>query len=217
MIQVTKIIENLKSEIEVLKKEVEKVNLCAQISPLDFKLIFLLEAQKEMLKKGLNKEFIIDDENKEIINQLFYYLTLSDKFSGDFNKGILLAGSIGSGKTLIISTFCNVFEKLNRKSITRTHSKRINDLIKCNESGYYDKRPMFIDDLGRESKEVNNYGTKELPIIDLLSIRYDYGTLTFATTNFNEEKLKDFYGEAVADRFKEMFNTLLLLGKSKRA
>jgi DNA replication protein DnaC len=102
------------------------------------------------------------------------------------------------------------------KRITKIHSKRVADVLKEHDKGWLDKRPLFIDDLGREPKEVNNYGTKELPIIDLISIRYDFGALTFATTNFDSEKLAEFYGVAIVDRFKEMFNMLVLKGASKR-
>ena len=75
---------------------------------------------------------------------------------------------------------------------------------------------MLIDDIGREPKEINTFGTKELPVTDLMSIRYDFGSLTFATTNFNDDILKEFYGEALIDRFHEIFNYIIMTGKSRR-
>jgi len=216
MIAVTKIIEEIKNDNKELSVLRENAKITIKIAPEDFKEVFVLLAQKEMLKRGLKRDFIIDDENKEIINQLFFYLTNSEKFNGCQHKGILLAGSIGAGKTLIMNVICEIIELFSTKRITKIHSKRVADVLKEHDKGWLDKRPLFIDDLGREPKEVNNYGTKELPIIDLISIRYDFGALTFATTNFDSEKLAEFYGVAIVDRFKEMFNMLVLKGASKR-
>lgn len=216
MIQVIEILEKIKAENNSLMVAMKSQRLVSKIKPDDFKDMFFEYARKELLKRNQDKCFVVDDSNKDVINQLYYYLTGSSQFDGDIYKGILLAGSIGTGKSIIMNAFCNIYEELTAKLFFRTHAKRIPELLRTEESGFFDKRPMFIDDLGREPKEVNNYGTKELPTIDLMSIRYDYGALTFATTNFNNDVLKQLYGEAIIDRFKEMFNTIVLKGSSKR-
>lgn len=193
-----------------------KRRIQATLTPEQFREIFIINSEIEILKKGVKKEFIIDETNKSVINYLYNYLSGSDKFTGDFNKGILLAGSIGVGKTLIMNVFCDIIDNLTTKNITRTHAKRIPELLKSKEAGFFDKRPMFIDDLGREPKEVTHFGTQALPLIDLMSIRYDTGAITLATTNFNGAKLTEFYGEAIYDRFIEMFNIIEMKGASKR-
>ena len=216
MIPVTDIIAKMKADNEAKASTLKSQWYFVRMSPEDFKTLFLEACRKELLSRNQDKEFVIDEYNKHIMNQLYYYLSGSDKFEGDHHRGIFLAGSIGSGKTIIMNAFCTIIEAYTDRVFYRTHAKRLPSLIGSHEDGYFDKRPMFIDDIGREPKEVNNYGTKELPTVDLMSIRYDYGSLTFATTNFNDDVLKQFYGEAIVDRFHEMFNYLIMKGPSKR-
>lgn len=216
MIQTTNFIEELKKqklEAEVL---LSSKRIYLNISPADFKEAFVLGCEIEMLKRGIKKPFLVDDRNKEVINQLYYYIKGSDTFKGDLNKSILLSGAIGTGKTVMINSLCNIIEAGSNKVITRMHAKKMDEMIKTNEKGFYDQRPLFIDDLGREPKEANSYGNKSEPLIDLVSVRYDLGAWTFATTNFKKETLSEFYGAAIVDRFNEMFNTLIIIGESRR-
>lgn len=216
MIQTTNFIEELKKqklEAEVL---LSSKRIYLNISPDDFKEAFVLGCEIEMLKRGIKKPFLVDDRNKEVINQLYYYIKGSNSFKGDLNKSILLSGAIGTGKTVMINSLCNIIEAGSNKVITRMHSKKMNEMIKNSEKGFYDQRPLFIDDLGREPKEANSYGNKSEPLIDLISVRYDLGAWTFATTNFNNKTLTEFYGAAIIDRFNEMFNTLIIIGESRR-
>lgn len=216
MIPVSKILENLKNEVAESAKIINYKKISVSITAEEYRELFFLLAEKEMLKKSIKREFIIDQKNKEIINQLYNYLICSEKFKGEHRKGILIIGAIGVGKTLILTIICNMIEMLSNKVIERVHSKKIIEAVRTHNLGYFDKRPLFIDDLGREAKEINNYGTKELPLIDLLSIRYDNGSLTFATSNFDFKKLTEFYGLAITDRMKEMFNIIEYTGESKR-
>lgn len=209
-------INKIRLENGIARAELKFNKIQIDLAPEEFYTLFLEMAQKELLKKGIDKAYKVDESNKATINDLYYYTTRSPKFSGNLDKGILLAGSIGAGKTLIMNVLCSIIEERTNKIFHRTHAKRIPDLLKITEPGHFDRRPMFIDDLGREPLMVNNYGTKELPIIDLMSIRYDFGALTFATTNFDQDKLTEFYGEATIDRFREMFNTIIITGKSRR-
>jgi DNA replication protein DnaC len=209
-------INKIRKENQKARAEIAKSRTSIELNPEDFKALFLELAQKELLKKGIDKPYTLDELNKATINDLYYYITRSLRFSGNLDKGILLAGSIGVGKTIIMNVICSILEERTNKIFIRTHAKRIPELMKSCQPGHFDRRPMLIDDLAREPREVNNYGTKELPIIDLMSIRYDCGALTFATTNFNQEALTEFYGEATIDRFREMFNTIIITGKSRR-
>jgi len=55
---------------------------------------------------------------------------------------------------------------------------------------------------------------------DLLLERYSVftilGKITHITTNLAPNSLKERYGELIADRFREMFNVITLLGDSRR-
>lgn len=205
---------------KIAEKEakVTKDRFKLQMSGQDFAEVFKLAAKFRMLERGTNREFIIDDQNKEVINQLYFYLTGSEKFSGDLSKGILLVGSIGVGKTIIIQAIIDILKELQIKIIAEYSSRQlVNDLME-NKGLYEDlkKRWIYIDDIGKEKVTVNNYGTKESPIIELLSIRYEWNTFTFATSNYNMETFEKIYGQSISDRFKEMFNILTITGKSRR-
>lgn len=75
-----------------------------------------------------------------------------------------------------------------------------------------------LDEFGRESKTVQDFGNILRPISELLSIRSDNGSLTHGTTNFTLETLSsdNFYGGMIGDRLKMMFNFITIRGESRR-
>jgi len=216
MIQTGNFIEELKKKKIEAEVYLASKRIYLKISPEDFKEAFILGCEIEMIKRGIKKPFLVDDENKDVVNQLYFYAVGNTQFKGDLNKSILLSGAIGTGKTLMILSLINIIEAGSNKIITKMHAKKMDEMIKSQEKGFYDNRPLFIDDLGREPKEANTYGNKSEPLIDLISVRYDLGAWTFATTNFNKETLTEFYGAAIVDRFNEMFNNLIITGESRR-
>ena len=216
MIRTTNFIEELKKKKIEAETYLASKRIYLKISPEDFKEAFTLGCEIEMIKRGVNKPFLIDERNKEVINQLYFYINGYKEFEGDLNKSILLRGAIGTGKTLMILSLINIIEAGSNKIITKMHAKKMDEMIKSQAKGFYDKRPLFIDDLGREPKVANSFGNKSEPLIDLISVRYDLGSWTFATTNFNKETLIEFYGAAIEDRFNEMFKSLIITGKSRR-
>lgn len=77
--------------------------------------------------------------------------------------------------------------------------------------------PLFIDDVGTEQVEINNFGTKELPIYEIFNRRYlDRRFLMFITTNLKPSQMEERYGDRVRDRIKEMFNVIQIKGESRR-
>jgi DNA replication protein DnaC len=80
----------------------------------------------------------------------------------------------------------------------------------------YVRRPLFIDELGREESEVKDYGNVVKPVIDLFGLRYEEGARTYATTNFKYESLEKFYGEFIRTRMEEMMTYIQFPGESRR-
>lgn len=46
------------------------------------------------------------------------------------------------------------------------------------------------------------------PCIEILSERYDTQLTTFISSNLSPEKIKEYYDERLADRFREMMETI---------
>ena len=183
----------------------------ASCTPEQFSSTFLAAAQRRIY----GNSFTVDESNKEVINQLYYYLVGSDKFTGNLVKGILLLGVIGNGKTVLMESFVEVFNLASNKIITYIHAKDISRIIVDKELGYLNKRPLFIDDIGKEQEAIKNYGTTIHPFEDVINERYKNFGLTFGTSNYKLEDLP--YDKHTLDRMKQMFNIIVLPGKSRRS
>ncbi len=81
---------------------------------------------------------------------------------------------------------------------------------------YFERRPLILDEVGRETKIVKDFGTDRKLVPEIISMRYNTGAWTMATSNYNFEDLGDMYDKYIKDRLKEMFNFIELNGKSFR-
>lgn len=216
MIPITKLIEQSKNELIEAKDNRKKFEIKAVMTADEFKTLISIECEKIMVNRGVFKPFEINDQNREILKQLWFYLGKSEQFIGDLNKGIILAGKNGIGKSLILQAFCEIIAKTTQRRITVYHSKTLANLIKKNGYEDYLYLPIKIGDIGKEQREVMEFGTKIQPIADLIALRYDSGALTFGTTNYKNETMQEYYGKTTTDRFKEMFNILEMNGESYR-
>ncbi len=185
-------------------EQMKKIRFFCTCTPNEFHTFFL---------ESIDFDFEVDDNNKEIINQLYFWLTRDDRFDGDFEKGIMLIGAIGSGKTVIMDAFCHVIEVMARKIFEKIQSSYTSTISIDGLTTYY-KRPIFIDDIGKEPLQINNYGSEMRPFEDLLDNRYRNKGITFGTSNLKLEDMP--YIGHTKDRIKQMFNIIVLPGKSRR-
>jgi len=183
--------------------------------------IVSVHAQDIIYSRNESTVFVVDDDNKKLFEYLFLWFTADKSFPGDLLKGIIVSGTKGTGKTCIVKgalmAYSEILGDVNKKHIfefiscPRFHLKYVD-----NADGFYFKRNLYMDDLGRETTEFMHFGTTHTPILTTLYNRYDFGALTFATSNFNLKDLSELYSGTVDDRFLSMFNYFELTGKTRR-
>lgn len=173
-------------------------------------------------KHTYGQTFKIIAEDKLIIAKLLIY-SIRDhenalKLGLDLNKGILLSGPIGCGKTSImhlLKPFAN--SKHNYKIKTtrevsfefakngfealKVYTQKPNNLNRL--SGY------CFDDLGAE-KQIKHFGNDCNVIAEILISRYEQfienNSVTHITTNLTASEIENYYGNRVRSRLRNMFN-----------
>lgn len=170
-----------------------------------------------------NRVYIDDSNTRNNISRIARHLVAPKKF------GLMLAGTCGNGKTSLLKAIQSATNFLNLKYEVRSDKEEkiaisiidVKDII-ANCKDYqmmevYKKTPYLgIDDMGKEPKEVLDYGNVCNPVIDLIEYRYDKQLTTFITTNLTPEEFKDKYGERITDRFREMIEKIVFNDGSYR-
>ena len=182
----------------------------------DFKECLAYLHNQGQIKYG--KLFVIRKEDYEIIYKLLIYAIRDEENSQihniDLDKGILLLGPVGCGKTSLMTLIKPFFQKELQHKIK---SSREISFEFINE-GYttihkYGKSTAVycFDDLGVE-KSLKHFGNDCNTMAEILLSRYDHfiqsGIPTHATTNLNAEELEKLYGNRVRSRLREMFNLI---------
>lgn len=185
-------------------------------------------------------KFVFDNNNSEIFTKLIKYFAGDPDFEKNglsLHKGLLIAGNIGSGKSMMIKIFKEycfrrkldhqfriVFSDTIPDKFARHGYEGINlytENSHLNNFGVYASKPinLCVDDLGTEKESVKYFGSEETVIKKVLMTRYNLfqeGYITHATTNLDAQMLKEKYGERLYSRFKEMFNLIILPGDDRR-
>ncbi|QED37192.1 ATPase [Antarcticibacterium arcticum] len=178
------------------------------------KILVYLNAKGKLL---FGEKFKIYEEDRDIILKLSSYFIKDKKScqkSGiDVEKGLLLSGPVGCGKTSLM--------KLLRHLVPL---QRPYEMIPCrnvvfsfNHLGYktiedYGNTKLYcFDDLGIEppgrfyGKDCNVMGEVLLSRHELF-LQTNQKVKTHATTNLNAEELEERYGNRVRSRMRELFN-----------
>ena len=193
-----------------------------------------MEAESRIIAKGseLFEGFEISDDIRPTYEKLSSYFSVKTG-ELDLKKGILLAGNIGTGKTIAMHVFARLkgFKVISTRHIVRDFANKGMDALdqygrnsfKINPGGHLDRsQPQTIcfDDLGLEDTNSQLYGNKANVMAEILIDRYEHWRfcemMTHATTNLNLTKIAEMYGDRVMDRINEMMNVVLLEGQSKR-
>jgi len=173
----------------------------------------------------------LDDLSQRVI---LYY----SGFNLNPHKGIMFVGAPGCGKSFIMRVFAHVLKERNStkaflfKPVTEicdefgtlkpeaqaeffnNYGKRITGFLEG-----YQFNHLCPDDLGKEEYPRKLYSFNRNPMISIINdreVRQKHGIQTHATCNFTFEDMEHFYGKALVDRFKKMFNVIIFHNKSMR-
>lgn len=198
---------------------------CPSLSKENFWKLLYATAQTIMAQRGVYRRFVVDDDNRDIIMQMWHYVTGSKECRWNIHKGIYLGGKVGCGKTLLMQSFCEILHLISGKIVEMIPATLLFQRILDDGINSLATRPLFIDELGREQLEMNAFGNKIRPIADLMALRYNCGARTFFTSNFKIETLSKGrsdkgeligYGKYIGERIQEMTNIVQMPGESRR-
>ncbi len=202
---------------------------------------------KLYFEKINKKEFIETQESKSFVYTLIYYFLRDEEFYKSplihkisnceisLDKGLIIVGGFGVGKTVILKTICIMIESLSQnfnKYPVRFHnsieiveqfenspSEYKNDIINRFSKGF-----RIFDDIKNE-REASNYGKVDL-FREILYKRHEFKNFrTILLCNYDSDFPNDMnqaiesfgrYGDRNYDRLFEGFNFVELKEKSKR-
>jgi DNA replication protein DnaC len=185
------------------------------------------EVIKWLEAKGIElygKKFKILEIDHEIIYKLIAYFLkdeqVCDQFNIDLQKGILLTGPIGCGKTTLMNLMKHIALPNNKFSV-----KPCRDIsFEFIQEGYpiihkysigqlyhTDPRTYCFDDLGTENN-LKYFGNECNVMAEILLSRYDLfiskKLKTHITTNLSATEIEKQYGNRVRSRLRQMVNLI---------
>lgn len=168
------------------------------------------------------------ENNIPIIINLIKYIN-GNQCDYDLNKGILICGTVGTGKTFlfkILQLYANITKNPNAFRIESVETMKMH-FEKYGHFNYYNQFNSYlmkhglnlvINEFGIDY-DASFYGTKFIESFSaFMMVRYElfenHQTLTHITTNLNLSDLNQKLDPALLRRFRAMFNIINLNGKS---
>lgn len=222
-------------EKKTTKDPVQKIKITKGLIWKHFKIAYKVETGNTFVENPNTIKDIAPIINYFSRNDDFFKSDnlIKNKNNPSFDKGLLIIGMYGNGKTSIMKSLARLFKEyqmpMKYKAVNAhdivTEYEGITDA--GGKSLFYEKytcKALYIDDVKKE-RHASNFGKVDL-IRDILEKRYDKKLLTYITCNFREDDgvgnindaLAEFnmYGNHIYDRLFEMFNIIHFKGKTFR-
>lgn len=165
--------------------------------------------KKECVQRMITPQ--LDSYTTNAISSVARWLSAESHTKGS----LLLRGYAGVGKTTMLRAIKALFNGFGLGSKIMVKSAfDINDNVKDKE--VFDKIKqvefLLIDDLGQEHATIKDWGNERNPFEELISARYESLGQTIISTNLvvvdGRDQIEERYGLRVADRLREMCNTI---------
>jgi len=166
---------------------------------------------------------IISDDHPVIYRLISYFLKdeqTAFQFGIDLEKGILLAGPVGCGKTTIMNVMKHLTKAENKFSVKPCRDISIEFInegysviqnYSIGKQYHREQRIYCLDDLGIENN-LKYYGNEYNVIGEVLLSRYDIFISrripTHVTTNLSASEIEAQYGIRVRSRLRELCNLI---------
>ncbi len=175
-------------------------------------------------KQTYGQSFKIHHDDKPTIYKLLIY-AIRDKENAfklglDLNKGILLSGPVGCGKTSImhlIKPFAHAkydYKIKTTREVSFEFAKHGFEALQpyTQKSNQQQRLTGYcFDDLGAE-QQIKHFGNDCNVMAEILISRYEHfienNTVTHITTNLSASELENCYGNRVRSRLRQMFNLI---------
>jgi DNA replication protein DnaC len=175
-------------------------------------------------KQTYHPNFKIQQEDIPTIYKLLIYAIQDHKsaikLGIDLNKGILLSGPIGCGKTSLmhlIKPFVHPKNDYKIKTCREVsfefakHGYEALNIYTLKSNNQNKLSGYCFDDLGAE-QQIKHFGNDCNVMAEILITRYEQfienGTVTHITTNLSASEIEKAYGNRVRSRLRQMFNLI---------
>lgn len=182
--------------------------------------------------KSLDADFSLDDRRTaEIYRHVFEYFAQQPGGSLNQNRGLLVTGSIGVGKTFLFRVMSQIFAKAPTGFVFVTalqleqmykENRKEGELPILKDYGMTLHRNLLIDDVGTEETEFMDFKNPVRIMTSLLYQRYELYSRsrgqfkTHLITNMTSELLEKRVGDRNFDRLLGMTDMIKWTGISKR-
>ena len=166
------------------------------------------------------------DRTFDLYHHLPEYDEVIDWMTNTDDKGLMLMGDCGRGKSIILNGVLPVLFKMKGLNLQPVHAQNFGMAFPGQRLAYKEKPATYldqllcngyptIDELGIEPM-MNDYGEKGEGFNMVLNAAERYHRPVFVTTNLTELQILDRYGERTMDRLAHLCRTIHFEGDSLR-